>query len=230
MPKRVVELLEPVDVDHQHAHPVFGAPAAGEEDHVLVEVAAVWQARERVGGRAGLGVAQRVDPGERGGCLDRCGLQDPVRAGGPGARPARQDDRALHPAVDAERCGGEIAQAVDVAQAVRDAVRDALGGALARWVRVTRPTRPHLRRGHRDATAALAQRRPVPGADPGPSSRDAEGHQLRVATRIGDDRHGGQPAPARGGDGQLGQGVGFGGVLENAERQRRARRRGTGSA
>ncbi len=127
VPERVVELLEAVDVDHQHAHLVLRPAAPGEQPEVLVEVAAVGQPRERVGGGAGLGLAQRVDARERRRRLDaaasriRCAL-----TGHAVARAPREDDRALDPAVDAQRRGEHVGQPVGVAtrgSAIRSAIR-----------------------------------------------------------------------------------------------------------
>ena len=63
-------------------------------------------------------------------------------AGGPRlARPARDDDRALGLAVDAQRRGQHVGQPVGVGHAAGDAVGDALVGAVARGRGVRRPTR-----------------------------------------------------------------------------------------
>ena len=98
MPERVVELLEPVDVDHEHAHAVLGAASLGEQPDVLVEVAAVREPGEGIGRRPGLGLAQRVDAGEGRGRLDGGGLEDP--AGGRRPRDAGpRVDRTIAPSI-----------------------------------------------------------------------------------------------------------------------------------
>ena len=159
VPERVVELLEAVDVDHQDADPVLGPAPLGEQPEVLVEVAAVGQAGQRVGRGAGLGLAQRVDARQRRRRLGRGRLEDPVGARRPRlARAARHDDRALDLAVDAERRGEHVATARRRRDTrVGDPVRDPLVGARrAAGVACERPPRAHAAQG-RDAGAAAGR-------------------------------------------------------------------------
>jgi hypothetical protein len=89
-PWGVVEDLELVDVDHQDADAVLGAAAPGEQRAELVEVAAVRQARERVGRGPGLGLAMGVGPGEGGRCLDGGAGKDPLADFGHGSAVRRE--------------------------------------------------------------------------------------------------------------------------------------------
>jgi hypothetical protein len=58
----VVEELEPIDVDHEHADAVLCASALGQQPAELVEVASVRQAGEGVGRGLDLGRAMRAGP------------------------------------------------------------------------------------------------------------------------------------------------------------------------
>ena len=108
---RVVEDLEPVDVDHEDADGVARPPAAGEKAAELVEVAAVREAGQRIGRGARLGVALRGDP-RRAPPTPRPRPPPRIRwvAGdhAPG-RAMRQDDRADRRALDGQRRGERVA-------------------------------------------------------------------------------------------------------------------------
>ena len=154
-------------------------------------------------------------------------------AGGPRlARPARDDDRALRLAVDAQRRGQHVGQAVGVGDAAGDAVGDALVGAVPRGRGVRRPTRADGQPAPGGWAPARA-RPPCPrrarrtGPDE-PVGRHPERDELRVARRIGLDGDGGQAAPSRRGHGQARHREVDGRVVELRQGQRRSRGRGAG--
>ena len=63
---RVVEDLELVDIHHQDADRIPGTAPLGHQAHVLVEVAAIGQAGQRIGRRLDLHGPMRVGPGQGG--------------------------------------------------------------------------------------------------------------------------------------------------------------------
>ena len=119
----VVEQLEMVDVDHQHADGVARPPAPGQQPAELVEVAAVRQAGQRIGRGAGLRVTMRVGARQRGRGLVGGSAEQPARGRRPGvAGPVRQHDRADHAVVRGQRRGQRPMQAVDAADPGGDPV------------------------------------------------------------------------------------------------------------
>ena len=103
---RVVERLELVDVDHQDADRVVGAPAARQQPAELVEVAPVRQPGQGVGRGLGLGGAMRVRPRQRRRRLDGGAVEEPPASSRTTA-PRDRRDRTIAPidASSADRSG-----------------------------------------------------------------------------------------------------------------------------
>ena len=127
---RVVEDLELVDVDHQHADRVIGAPTAREQAAELVEVAPVRQAGQGVGRCLRLGRPLGIGARQRRRCLARPPVEQPAGRRRPGARcPVRQDDRADDAALGGQRRGQRVGQAVDPSSPARRSGRRSAGGS-----------------------------------------------------------------------------------------------------
>ena len=119
--------LELVDVDHQHADRVAGSTALRQQADVLVEVAPVRQAGQRVGRGTELRLAMRVGAGERRRRLDGRIVEDAPRRHGPRSAPARRDDGADDATFHEQRRDERLGQAVDVADPPADALGDPVG-------------------------------------------------------------------------------------------------------
>ena len=146
----VVEPLEVVDVDHQHADGIVRAPAMSEQPAELVEVAPVRQPGQRVGRCASLGSPVGIGAIQRRRGLD-CGTgQDPPGRRWPGAfETPRQHDRADHPHLRLERPCQGIGEAVhrsstgryplgDPGARLRDTARRPARGWRRRCIRAVR--------------------------------------------------------------------------------------------
>ena len=122
---RVVEALEPVDVDHEHSERVARAAAAGKERRELVEVATVREAGQGIGRGARRDIALRRRALERGG---RLGGSDPHQASS-ALRPrlavaTREHDHADRVGLGAQGHRERVRQPEHRADSIRDPLRD----------------------------------------------------------------------------------------------------------
>ena len=163
----VVEDLEAVDVDHQHADRVLGTTAPGQQAAELVEVAPVGQPGQGVGRGLHLGCPMRPGTRQGGRGLEGGAGQQPSRGRRPrrGA-PSRQDDRADDAVARLERRGEHVGEPIRAAHVVGDAVGRGLGdlGRLRPGRRAGRAGRPARCRGARPL--AREARRQVVEHDP----------------------------------------------------------------
>ena len=239
---RVVEHLEPVDVDHQHADAVLGPPAPGEEGAELVEVAPVREAGQAVRRGAGLRLTMRVGPRQGGRRLDRRADEEPLGGRRPGAGgPARDQTSApiipsslvsgatsvcRRPKMARARRGdplGDEPVRIDLAQATGEA-RDGRGGTDGAGAAVASGRAAQTR--GRDAGAIRRPLRRAPRSRPDRRARRRAAERRRRRSRTGSAKTpppsisigiatGSRPSPI----------VEIGRVLEIADREERRGRR-----
>ena len=142
----VVERLEPVDVDHQHADRVLGPAAARQQARRTRRSSAGSGARSARPWRRG---APRCGATPRATCAKDASAAAPWSSRRVASRPrlgraARQHDRAGHPVAGDQRHGQGVAEAVDAADAVGDAVGDGLRGGVGRRPGGGRAGRPEV--------------------------------------------------------------------------------------
>ena len=168
----VVEVLEPVDIDHEDADRVVGSAAPSQQPAELVEVAPVRQPGQGIDRGMDLRGAMRVRPRQRRRRLAGGAVEQPAGGGRPRIRhPPREHDRADDRVVGHERRGDRVAQAVGTADPRGDALGD-----LLRAVRAT-PDVGRDRRGRQRHGLGFAELRDgtmgaMTGTGPGIATRD----------------------------------------------------------